>query len=73
MIPAAVTMAAVGRLGLFPNWLARTSTPIAVMLALTSSSVITMVLLPVWVPSPPSLWRSLMGRPTARPGACERP
>jgi len=42
-------MVAVGRLGLFPNWLARTSTPVAVMLALATSSAITMVLLPVWV------------------------
>lgn len=49
MIPAAVTMVAVGRLGLFPKWLARASTPVAVLLALTSSSVVTMVLLPMWV------------------------
>jgi hypothetical protein len=49
MIPAAVTMVAVARLGLFPTWLARASIPVAVLLALTSGSVMTMVLLPIWV------------------------
>jgi hypothetical protein len=49
MIPAAVTMVAVARLGLFPTWLARATIPVAVLLALTSGSVMTMVLLPIWV------------------------
>jgi hypothetical protein len=49
MIPAAVTIGAASRLGLFPAWLTRTSLPIAVLLALTSGSVGTMALLPIWV------------------------
>ncbi len=49
MIPAAVAIVAAARLGLFPTWLARSSFPIAVLLALTSGSVVTMVLLPIWV------------------------
>jgi hypothetical protein len=49
MIPAAVTIGAASRLGLFPPWLARASWPIAVLLALTSGSVSTMALLPIWV------------------------
>ena len=48
MIPAAVTIWAVSRLGLFPRWLTRASLPIAVLLALTSGSVVTMALLPIW-------------------------
>jgi hypothetical protein len=49
MIPAAVTMVAVARLRLIPTWLTRATFPFAVLLALTSGSVITMVLLPIWV------------------------
>ncbi len=49
MLPAAVTIVAVARLGLFPRWLSRTSVAVAILLALTSSSLITVVLLPVWV------------------------
>lgn len=49
MVPAAVAMAVSARLGLFPMWLARSSVAIAVLLALTSVSVISMVLLPIWV------------------------
>jgi hypothetical protein len=49
MIPAAVTIWAASQLGVFPRWLTRASLPIAVLLALTSGSVITMALLPIWV------------------------
>lgn len=49
MVPAAVAIVAAARLGLFPTWLARSSFPIAVLLALTSGSVSSMVLLPIWV------------------------
>ncbi|HUF96613.1 MAG TPA: hypothetical protein VMM60_00700 [Ilumatobacter sp.] len=49
MIPAAVTIMAVARLGLFPRWLTRSSFPVAVLLAVSSGSVMTMVLLPIWV------------------------
>jgi hypothetical protein len=49
MIPAAVTIGAASRLGLFPRWLTRASLPIAVLLAVTSGSVVTMALLPIWV------------------------
>lgn len=49
MAPAAVTIVAVARLGVLPRWLTRSSIPIAVLLGVTSGSVITMVLLPVWV------------------------
>ncbi|MDH3730592.1 MAG: hypothetical protein OES13_05670 [Acidimicrobiia bacterium] len=49
MLPAAVTIAAVARLGSFPRWLTRASFPIAVLLALSSGSVVTMALLPIWV------------------------
>lgn len=49
MLPAAVTIVAAARLGLFPRWLTRLSLPAAVLLAVSSGSVITMVLLPIWV------------------------
>jgi len=49
MVPAAATIVAVARLGLFPMWLARLSLAIAALLALSSMSVISMVLLPIWV------------------------
>jgi hypothetical protein len=49
MVPAAVAIVAAALLGPFPTWLARSSYPIAVLLALTSGSVVTMVLLPIWV------------------------
>ena len=49
MIPAALTIVAAARLGLFPAWLTRASLPVAVLLGLTSGSVITMALLPIWV------------------------
>jgi hypothetical protein len=49
MIPAAVAIGVASRLGLFPVWLNRASLPIAVLLALTSGSVGTMALLPLWV------------------------
>lgn len=48
MIPAAVAIAAAARLGLFPTWLTRSSFPLAILLAITSGSVVTMVLLPIW-------------------------
>ncbi|MGI9624942.1 MAG: hypothetical protein ACR2PK_19095 [Acidimicrobiales bacterium] len=49
MIPAAVTVVAVARLGCLRPWLTRASFPIAVLLAVTAGSVITMALLPIWV------------------------
>jgi hypothetical protein len=49
MLPAAVTIMAVARLGLFPRWLTRSSFLVAVLLAVSSGSVMTMVLLPIWV------------------------
>jgi len=49
MIPAAVTIAAVARLGLFRRWLNWLSISLAVLLALTSAMVASMVLLPIWV------------------------
>ncbi len=49
MISAAVTIMAAARIGLFPPWLTRASLPLAVLLALSSGSVITMALLPTWV------------------------
>lgn len=49
MIPAAVTIAAVARLGLFRRWLTWLSFLMAVLLALTSAMVVSMILLPIWV------------------------
>ena len=49
MIPAAVAIVAAARLGLFPPWLTRASLPLAVLLAVTSGSVVAMALLPIWV------------------------
>lgn len=49
MLPAAVAIVAAARLGLFPRWLTRLTYPIAVLLAVTSGSVSTMALLPIWV------------------------
>ena len=49
MIAAAVAIAAVAHLGLFRRWLTWLSFAVAVVLALTSAMVISMVLLPIWV------------------------
>ena len=49
MISAAVAIVAIARLRLFPTWLNGLSFVVAVLLALTSAMVSSMVLLPVWV------------------------
>ncbi len=49
MFPAAITVVAIARLRLFPTWLTRLSYAVGVLLVLTSLTVVTMILLPVWV------------------------
>ncbi len=48
-IPAAALMVASTRLGEFPTWLTWVTVIAAILLVLTAPSVITMVLLPIWV------------------------
>ena len=49
MIPAAVTIVAIIRLHVFPKWFRWATYSIALVLAIASMMVITMILLPIWV------------------------
>ena len=48
MVPAAITIVAITRLRLFPRWLTRFSYAVAVVLVLTSATLVTTILLPIW-------------------------
>ena len=63
MIPAAVTIVAVTQLRAFPTWLTWVSYSVAILLALTSTMVVSMILLPIWVAiATPRLRRTVGGR-----------